>query len=961
MTRRLWLLLIPVLVLVAVYIGTTGPGDESDGAGSDGEEISEETAAQPAITDGRPEPDPTPIPVSDDVRVGTLDNGLTYYVRSNQSPGGSLSLRLVVNAGSLQQEAPESGYAHFLEHMLFNGTENFPGNELTDALAGLGIQFGPDVNAYTSFDETVYELDLVTVDDAAIETGFDVLADWAARATIAQDATEAERGVVREEIRLRDEGPDGFATAAFLAAYLTGSPYEDREPGGSAEEIVVTDAEDLRAFYDRWYRPELMAVVAVGDLPLDRMEDEIRDRFSELFDDPVGRGDGAERIEVVAEPIAEPHTDVVAHPELARSFGSIDYSLTTWGQATVGGERLTLIQDLFARMIGNRLADAAGRGEIDLGEPFVLRFDQTRAHSFLGFNYEADDLLVGTEYILTEMDALERDGFTADDLARAVAEFQVAVDQLLATEATTQDREYADAYVAHYLDGDQISGVAETHARLSTVLSSIALDEVNDLFRWEMAQAAPIVIMVGPDEALLPTVEQLDDAIVRAEAGAGPSPEQTATETVEELMTRPEPVAPVETGTVSEPVATEWVFANGVTVRFVDSAIAAGQVDVVAIAEGGWSALDLEAGELAPYAVAAVADSGLGDFDRVDVRRFLAGTTVRLSPFVDETTEGFVGGAGSDDLEVLFQQLHLAVTAPRIDPLALEEVVGDADDGRRSVAADPGAAAFEALNEIRFGDDVRFSLLPPDDLEALSPDQALAIYTERLGSVDDLVVIVVGDIDEATVADLAAAYLGTLPGGDPDTWTDVRPEPLDEVVRRDVVAGTGDAAGTVIVLYPSAPAIDAPVRIRLRLLELILNERLLATVREELGVSYSPASFVDARVDPADLVEVYLFANVDPTRVDEVVDVFTTLADDLATNGVTVEELDRARSILQDDFDLVGNNDYIEMLLTAEGEDVLTAERRAELLAAVTATDLDALAAQVLPSDAAAVVVTTPG
>ena len=902
-----------------------------------------------------PDPDPTPIEVSGEVRIGTLDNGITYYVRSNQSPGNGLSLRLAVDAGSLQQEEPESGAAHFLEHMLFNGTENFPGNELARALQRIGVAFGADLNAYTSFDETVYQLDLASVTDETVDIGFDVLADWAAAATISQDGTVAERGVVREEIRLRDEGPDGVVATAFNRAYLRGTPYEDREPGGRGDLILETDAEELRAFYDRWYRPELMAVIAVGDRSADELEARIRERFAEL----EARGDGAERQRPTVEPIDTPLAEVVTHPELASTFISIDYSLTDWGTATVGGERLTLIQELFALMIRDRLRDAAQRGEVDLDEPFVTRFEQTRAHAFLGFNFDAVDRAAATEYVLSEMRRLELTGFTENELARATSQFRTILDQSLAAAPTTQDRTFADTYTAHFLDGTQIASAAATHERLTAALDELTASEVTDVFRWELSRAAPLVIAVGPDPSELPTVAELEAAIEAADLVVAEGPAGADELAVEQLMERPTPAEVVETNDVSELGGTEWVFANGVTVRHVRSDIAANQVDLAAVSEGGWSLLDADDAALAPHAVVAVQRSGIGDLDRVDLRRFLAGVTTGLSPFIDETSEGFFGGSGADDVEILFQLLHLAVTQPRIDELALIEVLDDADDQRRSVASDPGLATLNAVVDARFDGDQRFALVPPS-LDGLTSERALDIYRGRLGTVDDLEVAIVGAIDADVVEELAAAYLGTLPAGEPDTWVNVRAEPLDAVISREVVAGSGDATGTVAVLYPSIVAIDAPTRVELLVLESILGTRLLDVVREELGASYGGSARSEVTDAPTEGIDLLLFANIDPARGPEILDVILAQAVDVAANGPTADELERARSVIQSDFDLVGNGELIEMLLTEPDEEVLTYERRSQLLAEVDADSIRQLAATVLSAGARIEVITSP-
>ncbi|MEL7208938.1 MAG: pitrilysin family protein, partial [Actinomycetota bacterium] len=430
-------------------------------------------------------------PVNDRVRIGTLDNGLTYYVQSNDSPGRGLSLRLVVDAGSLQQEVPESGVAHFLEHMLFNGTERFPGNELDRALQTIGVEIGPDLNAYTSFDETVYELELANITEETVDIGFAVLAEWASAATITEADTEAERGVVREEIRLSDEGADGAVNQAFDQAYLDGTPYESREPGGRDDLILATTADDLRAFYDRWYRPELMAVVAVGDLPIDRLENEVRERFSDL----AGRGPAVDWQEPEVAVIDEPLVRVVTHPDLSDTFGSLDYAVPVWDDGTVGGERLSLMQLLYGVMLRNRLSDAVDRGETDLIDPWGGVFDHHRRQRFLGFNYDAAELGPATVDVLTAVRRAGVTGFDDEELERAVAAFRVEVDNAAASADNLNDRFWAVDYVDHFLEGSDISDADERARRINRLLDDITAAEVTDLFRWEQAQAAPLLIV----------------------------------------------------------------------------------------------------------------------------------------------------------------------------------------------------------------------------------------------------------------------------------------------------------------------------------------------------------------------------------------------------------------------------------------------------------------------------------
>lgn len=914
-------------------------------------------ASEPSYELIEPAPDPTPIEPSADVRIGTLDNGLTYYVRRNDRPGQSLALRLVVNAGSLQQDVPDSGGAHFLEHMLFNGTERWPDNEMDRVLQRLGIELGPDLNAYTSPDETVYQLNVSGIDAEKTSTAFDVLRQWASAATITEQATIEERGVVREEIRLRDEGPQGALSAVFDAAYHDGTAYENREPGGRDELILETTADQLRTFYDRWYRPDLMAVVAVGDLPLDEMEAAIVERFSDV----TSRGDDRERTEPEVAPIDTTLTDVVSHPELSSSFVSVDYSLTDWRQATIGGERLTYIQDLIALMIQNRLQESADRGDVVLIDPSVGRVSLNRSQPILGFNVDGPDLTAVAAHVLTEMNAIERNGFTEDELERVKATATSGLDRILGAATTIEDATHANAYVDHYLRGSEISDVSDTHSRLTSITEELTAQEATDLFRWELSKAAPVVIVAGPDPEALPTTDELDDVVAAAAADDGAAEATDDGPAIESLIAAPDPVEPVAVNELDELDATEWVFENGVTVRAVETDIVAGEAVVRARSTGGWSTLSAEDAVLAPWAANVVAGSGVGDYDRLTFRRFLAGTSASLNPFIGETTEGFSGSSSVEDIEVLFQRLHLAMTAPKAEEAALAEMLSSAADSLRAAESNPNAATTAALADVLFDGDERFASVPPDGLNALTTEKALDLYRSRFGPVDDLVVAFAGDIDTQVIGDLSARYLGTLSNGPDDSWTDVRPPDLEEVVERRLEAGTGEATAAVAVLYPSRFDVDAETRVQLEVLGAVLDARLFDVVREELGASYGGSVLTNVEVAPREGATITLFANGDPERADEILQVMGDESGSLAAEGPTDDELQRAKAIIGTDFELVNNNQMVEMLLTDPGEDALTMVRRSALLATVEATDIKALAEVTFPTDSRVDVITLPG
>ena len=899
------------------------------------------------------------------MRIGQLDNGLTYYIRSNQAPGETLELRLAVNAGSLQQIEARDGSAHFLEHMLFNGTESFPGNELDDALSLLGAQIGPDLNAYTSYDETVYFLGLPAGDPATVETGFDILFEWADRALIDPEEVTAERGVVREEIRLSAQAPGAAVAEEFDDAYYEDTSYAERDPGGEEDLILEMSAETLRTFYDDWYRPDLMTVVAVGDLPLDEMEQEIVERFSDL--EP--RGSSPDRLDPAVGPISEPDIRVIADEDLPGSFTSIDYWLPNRDRTTADGERLELLDNLAADMIGIRLADAVARGDSDMIDPLVTPFNDVRDMRFLGFNADGPDLAATTEDILVVMAEVLTNGFTPDELARAVARQQAGVDLFLESSATRQDSQYADLYVQHYLAGTDISAVEDSHQRISALLAEVDEEEVSEHLREALSDSAPIVIVVGPEADDLPSIAELEDAVAAGEAAMGaPSADQSEDATIlKELMPRPAPVQ--ETGSrdlpplspaglscgACETAPIELSFENGVTLRFVESTIASGQVSLSASSSGGWSTLPEGSAALVPVATAAVNNSGLGEMDRVSIDRFLAGSSANLGPFVEETNEGFIGGAASTDLETLLQLLHLLVTEPRVDPPALRAQVSAARELSNAAETDPNVALEVSLLDLRFSGDPTQKIIATDEqLDDLTESAALDLYSDRLGKVDDLVVGVVGDVDRELVLDLSRAYLGTLPPGPDDTWRDVQPPPPEGIVSETIAVGGESSAGAVALLHTTEGDTSAALRVASELTEHILNARLFESLRESLSVTYGGFVSLLIQALPRGLVEALVLIEGDPERLEEIQAAVLDELTDLATNGPSDGEFAQARAVLEQDYALINNGTALELLLSPElhpGEARLDLDLRTEILAQLTPEDIASLAATIYPED----------
>ena len=886
-----------------------------------------------------PAHDPTPLPVDPAVTIGTLDNGLTYYLRHNDSPGRNLAVRLLVNVGSVDETDDQAGIGHFIEHMLFNGTADFPGNSLGEALREIGVELGPDINAGVGHDLTLYRIEVRLDADHKAPLVFHALSQMASAATFEPDAVESERGVVLDEMRLAVERVDGLITREFDRIYTRGTPYEGRDPIGTLDTVNAMTADDLRAFYEKWYVPANMAVVVVGDMAVDAQRALVEEHFGPL---PAGEGRRAPSVYI---PPAESSTHVVTDPRRGVTLISLDIPIDPHDLGTVGGDRLTTMEALIEIMIDNRLDDAYHRGELSqVDPPRFFAFTYNRGLRYYGTNWQGDNLDTASRDYLSVLLTAQEHGFTSGDLRRAISQIVADLQFLLDRIPTIQDREWADYYQDHFFYGGDIDSVARSVTRTARLLPQFTPEELTEHFRWQMRRGGLVVVAVGPDPSSVPTVAELDAAL--AAATAGPPSQEVAV--IDQLMDPPEPADPVSERSFDVfDDGYEWTFANGARVMFAPSDIAEGSVSLHAQSLGGWSLLEPGDRALSAIAVNAVGGSGLGDVSRAELNRFLEDITVSVNPYIGETTEGFAGSSSTDDVETMFQLIHLLVTAPRIDDQSYQDALHTAETRLALAERDPRWQAGIAYLDARYGDTWHRAIAEREEIDSLTPQRLLAMYQSRLGKVDDLVVAIAGDIDLSVIERLARHYIGTLPAGEPDTYINHRPPMPAGLVQRQVQVGAGESA--VLEIYNEAYMEVTPLGVvAADVLSVALEERVNLVIREELGASYIAGAAVDSNTIPSPFFDSVVYATLDPSRYDEIHATVLGILADVAANGLTPAEFEQATAILTTDYARSRNSDLISALLTRRGaddEDVITKKRLSEELLRVTPEDVQAVAA----------------
>ncbi len=670
--------------------------------------------------------DPEPLPGGDDLLVGTLDNELDYYVRRNERPGDSVVLALAVDAGAALEDDDQLGAAHFLEHMLFNGTEGYPGNELTDALARLGVEFGADLNAYTNADETVYYLDLAN-DADSIDQGLDILLEWATRATIRPEDVDDERGVVLEELRTRlDPGTRFFDRVQDLA--LADTPYEGRRVIGTEESVEAMTPEALRRFYEDWYRPDLMSVIAVGDIDAAALEGEIRERFA-----AVPRVEGPERPELDADRPTGPRLRTYLDDELAGTSAEVLFTHPSEPAATRDALRRQLLRQVGLTVVSDRLNDDAARGlvpfyevDVDLYGP-VDEFESL----FVSVDAQPEELDDALAHVLAELARVRRDGLGDTEVARAIADRRATAVAAVARAATSQDRDVTFRLVAAALDGAPVTpddAYAQTEVELLDEMDAAAV--AGELHAVTGCEDMAVQAGVPSDyEEHLPDEGAIADAIVAATGDGALGAREPQGVAPDSLMPTPEPATPAERRDVELVYgpARYLRYPNGAEVVINPSDIEAGFFRVDGQSTGGLA--EVADGELSSGRVASrlVNDSGVGELDAVDLDDVLAGRNASASTSLSVDQEYIVGSGSSVDAESVFALLHQRMVAPRVDAGAVATLRGES----RLTAEDPGRRASSAItlarDELVWRDVPRYrDLLRAEDLERLDPAEARA-------------------------------------------------------------------------------------------------------------------------------------------------------------------------------------------------------------------------------------------
>jgi zinc protease len=822
--------LLLLLVLVPACAGQSGPA-AATGTPSAGSGLAAAAAGTPAA--GSPALEP-PLPVDPAVKVGTLPTGLRYYVRTHKEPQKRAALRLVVDAGSVMERDDEQGFAHFVEHMAFNGTRLFKKQEIVDYIEKVGMRFGRHANASTSFDETLYMFQIPTDDAAIVEKAFVILQQLASDVTFDPAEVNSERAVVIEEWR-SSRGAGMRAAEKLLPVIFKGSRYAERQPIGKKEILERATAEALRAFYKRWYRPDTMAVIAVGDFDPAVIEGHIKKIFG-----PVTAGpDAPKRPSFPVPAHDETLVSVVKDKELPATTVGVVYKLPRRPLISRADYRRHVVDGLYHTMVNGRLDEL--RRVTDA--PFLFAASTTQSFVrptdvFLQIaGVKQDGVARGLEALTREVERIDRHGFTRTELEREKGDLLRQMERAVREKDKVNSAQYAGEMVEHFLRQEAMPGVERELALTKEFLPTITLEEMNRAAAELITEKNRVVVVQAPEAATVPPETELRALFDRTQKQQLEAYVDKVGEgaLVDKL---PPPGKKVRESRVDPLGVTEWRLDNGVRVVIKPTDFKNDEVLMMAFSPGGHSLSPDRDYQSAVHAAAIVDSSGAGRFGPTELRKALSGKVVSVSPFIEELEEGFTGQSSPDDIETLLQLVHLLATSPRRDEQSFAAYKAQLAEQVARRLADPETVFGDKWVVTMFNNHLRRRPPTAEDVEKVTLDAVLRVYRDRFKDMGDFTFVFVGQVAPDRLLPLAQKYLATLPTARrKERWRDVGARPVGGIKRFDVAMGS-EPKSTVAIAFTGMARWSREEAHRLDSLTEALSIRLREVLREDLGGTY---------------------------------------------------------------------------------------------------------------------------
>jgi zinc protease len=848
-----------------------------------------------------------PLPVDKNVRIGQLDNGLTYYIRHNKLPENRAEFYIAQKVGSILEEPQQRGLAHFLEHMAFNGTKNFPGDDkglgVIPWCETVGIKFGTNLNAYTSIDETVYNISNAPIDRTGVlDSCLLILHDWSNYILLKDDEIDKERGVIREEWRSRNSGMLRVYTDLLPTIYQ-GDKYADCMPIGSIDVINNFPYKDIRDYYHKWYRPDLQGIVIVGDIDVDTVEAKLKAVFADV-QKPVNP---AERtyypVADNKEPIVAIGTDKEVDDPSIEIYFKQDATPDS-EKNNVGYLASQYMTSMISSMLNARLSELVQsanppftRASSYYSDFFVAKTKEAFA---LSASSKADGIETALKTLLQETERARRFGFTESEYARARANYLQSLESAYNEREKTKHGSYVREYVQNFLNGEPIPGIEAEYAMMNQLAPNIPLQAMNMVMQQLVPDSNQVVIIAGPAKEGLkyPTKEE----VINLLKGMKDLDLQAYVDKVSDEPLMKE--APKGGKIISEKEgdiygSTKLVLSNGVTVYVKKTDFKADEIRMKGTSLGGKSIFPDK--DALNFAVMdnVIAVGGLGNFSQVDLTKVLAGKKVSVNAGLGATTENVFGTCSPKDFETMMQLTYLTFTAPRKDAEAFESFKNRMKAQLESAQANPLSSINDSLQKAMYNNHPRVVMMKPEMVDQIDYDRILEMYNDRFKDASDFTFYFVGNIDLETAKPLIAEYLGALPAiNRKETFKDTKMSIRKGVYKNEYAKEQQTPTATIVFLYSGRAPYTLKNDILLSFATQVLDMVYTEEVREKEGGTYGVNCFGDLQKYPKEQLLLQIVFQTDPAKKDKLAGIVVDELKKLAAEGPSDVHLQKVKEYM---------------------------------------------------------------
>ena len=855
-----------------------------------------------AISSIAQQPQMPPIPTDPNVRIGKLENGLTYYIRHNELPENRADFYIAQKVGSILEEDNQRGLAHFLEHMCFNGTTNFPGKAMINWLETIGVRFGENLNAYTSIDETVYNIDNVPViRDGIVDSCLLILHDWANDLTLAEAEIDNERGVIHEEWRTGQGAMMRMYEQALPKAF-EGSKYGHRLPIGTIEVIDNFPYKALRDYYEAWYRPDQQGIVVVGDVDVDKVEAKIKEIFSPIkmpANAPERKyesvPDNKEPIVTIAKDKEQPSTMIYIwhkHPATPNEAkGNIGYLVQNY------------MFYMIESMLNARLEELRQNAEppfIDAGSGTSNFLLAKTTKAFAGIAYSKEDgIPTALASLVREIERARKFGFTSSEYARAKADYLRALESAYNERDKMKNNEYVQEYVRHFIDNEPIPGIENEYAIMNQLAPNIPVEAINQILPQLISDENIVINIFGPDKEsmIYPTEAEILKILKDTKAEEiNAYVDKVSDEPLMKETPKAGKIVKTEEGPFG---STALTLSNGVRVVVKNTNFKADEIRMAAFSPGGTSLFGTNEVLQVQMLNSVAGLGGLGNFSNVDLEKVLAGKKVGISASVNGLTERLNGHCSPKDLETLMQLVYLSFTAPRMDETAFESFKQRMKASLVNQEANPMTAFSDTLQKEMYGNHPMAVRVKSEMIDQIDYNRIMEMYKDRFKEAGDFTFLFVGNINLEEAKPLIETYLGGLPTiNRKENFKDIEMN-IQKGVHKNVFEKQLEVPkATVISIISGECELSPKNSLLMTMLSQTMDMVYIETIREKEGASYGVSTAGQMNMYPKSEAIFQIYFDTDPAKREKMEQIVMSELQKVAQEGPRPEHLAKVKEFL---------------------------------------------------------------